>query len=107
MATNSIGAAFAPRTGTVDGAPEGVAPATGQGGMVARVGRWIALLVAVTALALTLSGSLSEPAAARPNIGTVAERCTDVGGDPSVYDVFGMTFTYCDFGDGTGVWGID
>jgi hypothetical protein len=107
MATKSIAATFASRTGYVDRAPEGVAPATGHDGMMARMGRWFALLVAVSALALVLSGALADPAAARPNMGTVAERCTDVGGDPTVYDVLGMNFTYCDFGDGTGVWGID
>jgi hypothetical protein len=79
-----------------------------QPDMMARVGRWVRLLVAVSAMALMLAGTMTEPAAAaRPNLGTVAERCTDMGGDPSVYGVFGVSFTYCDWGDGTGVWGMD
>lgn len=66
------------------------------------------MLVAVSAMALTLAGSMVEPAAAlRPNVGTAAERCLNVGGDPSVCGVMGVTFTNCDWGDGTGVWAID
>jgi hypothetical protein len=73
-----------------------------------RLGRWTRLFVAVSAMALVMAGAMAEPAAAaRPNIGTVAERCNDVGGDASVYGFLGMTLTYCDFGDGTGVWGIE
>ena len=83
--------------------------ATELAGAVARLGRWIKLLVAVSAMALMLAGTMATPAEAAPRsgMGTVAERCADVGGDPSVYGFAGLTFTYCDWGDGTGVWGVE
>lgn len=108
MATHSITATFGPRAGDVDGAPGQVAPPAERIGTMARVGRWVTLLVAATAMVFVLAGSVAEPAAARPaSMGTVADRCNDMGGDPTVYGVFGMNFTYCDWGDGTGVWGMD
>jgi hypothetical protein len=109
MATKYMESAFAtPREGKIHTSPSGVVAAPERTGMKARLGRWIGLLVVVSAMTLLLAGSMAEPAAAaRPNLGTVAERCTDMGGDPSVYGVLGVTFTYCDWGDGTGVWGVE
>ena len=107
METNGT-AALEPHTGQVDGASERMA-APGQTGTLARFGRWLALMVAVAAMAFTLAGSIAEPAgaAARPNQGTAAERCADMLGNATVYGFFGVNITHCQWDDGHSVWALD
>jgi len=107
METNTFAVAPVSRAGYAGRAPAPISPA--EAGPVVRLWRWIATLVAVSAMTLALTGPMagSVEASARPNLGTAAERCTDMGGNATVYGIFGVNITYCDWGDGDGVWALD